>query len=578
MSQPCGFHSHLVLDSFLRNIPAQMSWMRLASGFAFCVLSSWCCDDAEFTKVMQHNDQLKRAVTELLQKLEALQMEELNRRMQESDVVCCPCSVTVGNTTIGPPLDPFWQVTSGDCVLEDDCLTSGNYPLNYFDNAACEIEITDEWVGYLDVHHFETEEYFDFLTVNNVEYSGTMSSSPFNGVIPSGTILWTSDYIVNKAGFKICRTNVSVTVTTTTVTTTTTIYQATNISNQSYNEFWGVTEGDCYMDTSGCIASPEYPQVYGDKHVCLIELTDLWDGASIDVIAFYTELDGDYLFVNDVGYSGDELHSRELQGMVPVTTIVWSAGRDTTGTGWKICREAAAPVEWANWTCTVLGDDCIRPFNNIYPNTSCSTLYSDPDDEDGDDLLHDGHPWCTAPSEHDYDERQPCGPCSCLAGEAQTYNSRVLHDNWNNFSYIVCTPCLPGTFKSVGGYGAADLCSSCSSGKHTGIHGATACDPCEAGRVAAIAGSALCTVCPLGRHAPQEGGLACETCGAGYYSAEDGSSVCEICAAGLYSLANASACEACDPGQSSAPGSDSCEGVRSRTLQWHSQCRFVLAV
>ena len=325
------------------------------------------------------------------------------------------------------------------------------------------------------------------------------------------------------------------------------------MSDQSYNEFWGVTEGDCYMDTSGCIASPNYPQLYGYSHVCLIELTDLWEGASIDVIAFHTY---DYLYVNDVGY---KYWGVGLQGMVPVTTIMWSANQYQTTTGWKICREAAAPVEWANWTCTVLGDDCTRPFNNIYPNTSCSTLYSDPEDEDGDDLLHDGHPWCIAPSSTGQDVNQPCGPCSCLAGEAQTYNSRVLRDNWTSYSYIECTPCLPGTFKSVGGYGAADLCSSCSSGKHTSTHGATACDPCEAGRAAATAGSALCTVCPLGRHAPQEGSIACETCGAGYHSAEEGSSVCEICAAGLHSLANASACEACDPGHSSTAGTDSCE-------------------
>ena len=162
-----------------------------------------------------------------------------------------------------------------------------NYPVNYGVDQACEIEITDEWVGYLDVHHFETEANFDFLFVNDVPYSGTLSSPPFDGVIPSGTILWTADYSINAAGFNICRTDVSVTV-------TTTIYQAPNMSDQSYNEFWGVTEGDCYSETSGCIASPNYPEEYGDSHACLIELTDLWEGASIDVIAFHTY---DYLYV-----------------------------------------------------------------------------------------------------------------------------------------------------------------------------------------------------------------------------------------------------------------------------------------
>ena len=317
------------------------------------------------------------------------------------------------------------------------------------------------------------------------------------------------------------------------------------------------------MNTSGCIASPNYPEEYGHNHVCLIELTDLWDGASINVIAFHTEQDFDYLFVNNVGYSGNELYSRDLQGMVPTTTIMWSADLYTAATGWEICREAAAPVEWANWTCTVLGDDCVRPFNNIYPNTSCGILYSDRLDGDGDNMVHDGHPWCIAPNALGHDVETPCGPCSCLAGEAQTYNSRVLRDNWNLYSYIVCTPCVPGTFKSVGGYGANDLCSSCSSGTHTSIHGATACDSCEAGRVAAMAGSSNCADCPPGQHAPQEGGTACGICGAGY-SADEGSSVCHICPAGHYSRADDSACEVCDRGHfGSSEGLSVCEKCTS---------------
>ena len=161
----------------------------------------------------------------------------------------------------------------------------------------------------------------------------------------------------------------------------------------------------------------------------------------------------------------------------------------------------------------------------------------------GDDLLHDGHPWIIAPTEHSYDERQPCGPCSCLAGEAQTYNGRFLRDNWTSYSYIECTPCLPGTFKSVGGYGALPISAPPAAAESIPAPTEpTACDPCEAGRAA-----------------PQEGSTLCETCGAGYYSAEEGSSVCEICAAGLHSLANASACEACHPCHSSTAGTDSCE-------------------
>ena len=190
-------------------------------------------------------------------------MEELNRRMQESDVACCPCNVTVGNTTIGPPLNPFWQVTSGECLLEDDCLTSPNFPENDGVDQACTIEITDEWVGYLDVHQFGTGEKVDLLYVNDVAYPGIMPIPLFNGVLPKGTIFWSADHEYNEAGFKICRTNVSVTGTTGT-------HQPSDISNQSYNEFWGGTMGDFYMDmdTSGCIASPEYPEDYMETGTC----------------------------------------------------------------------------------------------------------------------------------------------------------------------------------------------------------------------------------------------------------------------------------------------------------------------
>ena len=252
--------------------------------------------------------------------------------------------------------------------MQDDCLTSPNYPDEYDVKQACVIEIMEELVGFFFVHQFETEESFDFLCVNEVEYSGTVGTPRFHGVVPNGSIFWTADYIYNEAGFKICRTNVSATV-----TTTTTTFHVPNMSDQSYIEFWGVTEGDCYMDTSGCIASPNYPFEYGNGHVCLIELTDLWEGDSIDVVAFRTY---DYLYVNDVGYRYWGSYIQGLQGMLPTTTIMWSANQYSTSTGWKIFRDAAAPVEWVNWTCTLLGDDCTRPSNNINPNTSSSTLYS----------------------------------------------------------------------------------------------------------------------------------------------------------------------------------------------------------
>ena len=75
---------------------------------------------------------------------------------------------------------------------------------------ACVIEITDEWIGYLDVHQFATEENFDFLYVNDCSVLGHYGKSLLSMECHSvrDDLLELADYIYNEAGFKICRTNV----------------------------------------------------------------------------------------------------------------------------------------------------------------------------------------------------------------------------------------------------------------------------------------------------------------------------------------------------------------------------------
>ena len=43
----------------------------------------------------------------------------------------------------------------------------------------------------LDVLSFATEEEYDILTVNGIKYSG--AQGPFQGLVPMGTIEWSSD-------------------------------------------------------------------------------------------------------------------------------------------------------------------------------------------------------------------------------------------------------------------------------------------------------------------------------------------------------------------------------------------------
>ena len=77
-----------------------------------------------------------------------------------------------------------------------------------------------------------------------------------------------------------------------------------NPANSSFNEFWGVTEGGCYLDTSGCINSLNYPVGYLASSPCAINITESWNGGGLRVVDFTTERVWDLLYVNGEGYSG----------------------------------------------------------------------------------------------------------------------------------------------------------------------------------------------------------------------------------------------------------------------------------
>ena len=591
-----------------------MTRMNMVTLLFFCVPSCWCCEDWEFQRLLQRNEQLQRDMAALLREMEELQTKAVGRGLQETPLECCPCNhsgapnvtvlshyenesnttrplqdsswqVTSGTTTnpnrqltSGTTTNPHWRVVSGDCVLDDDdCLTDPEI------NQVCDIEILDEWVGTLAVHDVPSAASQIALLVNGAyysqyipEYYGPSEFEPLaalDGVVPYGTIMmFTGSIITENASLKICRSN-------------TTYTNPNSTTNPQYwhdywhyrqvdygattNPYWRVVYGDCVLDDDDCLTSQ------GSNQFCEIEILDEWVG-TVAVHGFPSASTDHQLIVNGVYYSTSEQFAffetpAALDGVVPYGTIQWYYYRysnyypspDTTDddVSFKICRSDAT-YEWTYWTCTVLGDDCTGSVSNN-PDITCSMWYSDSRDR--------GHSWCMAPTAYGFEQAQACGPCSCLAGEAQTYNSRVLADNWGAHEYIVCTPCVPGTFKSVGGFGADDLCSSCSAGQHTSTHGATACDFCEAGRFAASNGSTHCAECGVG-HFSADGASVCEPCAegrfgtsagsslclcdAGYYRTDDMSSVCEACSAGHWSKADASICEPCNPGHF-APGEGS---------------------
>jgi len=102
-----------------------------------------------------------------------------------------------------PPWDYMWLSVTGPCSLTGDCVQSPNYPRKYQNNQACAIEVYLKNVGAISVERFITESYFDTLTVNGVAYSGR--NGP-DGITPTSTVYWNSDYSVRGRGWKLCKT------------------------------------------------------------------------------------------------------------------------------------------------------------------------------------------------------------------------------------------------------------------------------------------------------------------------------------------------------------------------------------
>ena len=92
---------------------------------------------------------------------------------------------------------------SGPCTVSGPCLYSRNFPGTYNDNEQCSFYPYSTTVGMvLNTFSFQTESCCDKLTVNGVQYQGTIG--PSNVVLGSGEITWYTDYSVVYSGFQVC--------------------------------------------------------------------------------------------------------------------------------------------------------------------------------------------------------------------------------------------------------------------------------------------------------------------------------------------------------------------------------------
>ncbi|CAK0807760.1 unnamed protein product [Prorocentrum cordatum] len=206
----------------------------------------------------------------------------------------------------------MWAAVSGECSLNGTCVESPNFPQNYGVDQTCILEINFELAGPIHVESFNTETYFDYLLVNDVKYFGT--NGP-HGITPSSSVFWCSDTHVAQSGWRLCA-------------------DALTFSPSETPNFWSRVSGPCTA-YSGCVRSPNYPLIYGEDHLCTIELAA--PSVTISVTSFHSENYADWILIDGVEYSGFD----GISGTMDVSsTIVWSADHSIQKTGWEICRAA----------------------------------------------------------------------------------------------------------------------------------------------------------------------------------------------------------------------------------------------
>merc|ERR1712232_524036 len=95
---------------------------------------------------------------------------------------------------------------------------------------------------------------------------------------------------------------------------------------------WVVAEGSCTIDSSACVRSPNFPQVYGHNENCIILVNDT-ASKSIVVDQFRTEAGYDKLTVNGKSYSGGD----GPDDVMPRGRIVWESDGSISKAGWRLC-------------------------------------------------------------------------------------------------------------------------------------------------------------------------------------------------------------------------------------------------
>ena len=413
----------------------------------------------------------------------------------------------------------------GRCVLlEDGCLASPNFPASHDNGGSCEVAIHANWTGVLFVEHLSVN-YGDAFNVDGefvTGYRGQVEGP--HGMAARHSLLWSPFY--SSGSWKLCQVNSL--------------------------PPWRVTSGSCYITAEGCFESSSAHAFlfdgldYCSVDSCDVEISTEWEGSLVAEAYFDWRASAAIQTVNGLAHSLRSTEDLALAGVDGMLSNGFSWYQPSGCHRLTICPMVHTSLQgpWGNEpsTCTALGDPCPLPFQlNGLSFAPCTQQLSDPYDTDQDGSLHNGHPQC-------HTDLWPslCGPCSCEAGEEQTYNLSSIYPHTTPVELVRCAACAAGRFKSLGGSGASDSCEVCLPGGSS-PSGATACTTCLSGMFNDYE-MLQCASCQAGFFGAGFGLTVCQECADGSYASAELQTACDSCPQGSTLVAKDAGCQQCSPG------------------------------
>jgi len=236
-------------------------------------------------------------------------------------------------------------VVNGDCKVEDECVSSSNYPQSYERGESCMVTLKED-LFLTPGFQFEIS---DSLRSGDVDIVSTLQMPTY--LSAGSSITWLtqmddSDSLTTEAGRQVC---------------------FTREEPPAQNDRFHIEGDGCVADTFGCVYTKNYPYEYEANDQCTIHVTqdsNLQANRDLDLAGtlIIAEQDVDDLEqIPDVIGAGD--------------TISWSADSEVPalGLGWQLCFSEFESVAncVTEWRCVDTGDGRILVARLNHGNVEC---------------------------------------------------------------------------------------------------------------------------------------------------------------------------------------------------------------